>query len=64
MQEQQQQPAPAAPANSETFSYSANAAPPPGDAGVFDGWFLYMFAGALEIQLQSPLLTGVYLRSA
>jgi class 3 adenylate cyclase len=61
MQEQQQQPAPAAPANSETFSYSANAAPPPGDAGVFDGWFLYMFAGALEIQLQSPLLTGVYL---
>ena len=45
----------------EAFSYSSNLPPPPGEAGVFDGWFLYMFVGAMKIQFESPLLTAVYL---
>ena len=59
-QDQQADPtgAPATPA--DAFSYGSNPPPPPSDAGIIDGWFLNMFAGAIDIQLESPLLSAVY----
>lgn len=55
--------APAAASNAQqTFEYGSNPPPPPvGDVGIFDGWFFNMFAGAIDIQIASPMLTLVYI---
>jgi class 3 adenylate cyclase len=46
---------------SEAFSYGGNLAPALQQAGAFDAWFLFMFAAMVDIQLESPVLTIVYL---
>jgi class 3 adenylate cyclase len=49
-------------ASQETFQYGSNPPPPPvQDIGFFDGWVFNMFAGAIEIQVNSPILTLVYI---
>ncbi|MEQ9448411.1 MAG: hypothetical protein RLN70_05805, partial [Rhodospirillaceae bacterium] len=49
----------------ETFSYSNEAvqsgAPAVEGVGFFTSWFFNMFAGAIDIQLISPILTFVYI---
>jgi len=46
----------------QAFEYAATPAPPvAGDVGTFDGWFFNMFAGAIDIQINSPKLTLVYI---
>ncbi len=43
------------------FQYGSNPPPPAiTDAGILDGWFFNMFAGAIDIQVASPVLTAVY----
>lgn len=43
------------------FQYGSNPPPPAiSDTGIFDGWFFNMFAGAVDIQIASPILTAVY----
>lgn len=51
----------AAAAGQAAFEYGTPPPPPPvGEVGIFDGWFFNMFAGAIDIQLHSPMLTLVY----
>ncbi|MCB2107207.1 MAG: adenylate/guanylate cyclase domain-containing protein [Rhodobacteraceae bacterium] len=46
----------------EAFQYGSNPPPPPVEVtSTFDAWFMYMFAGAIQIQFDSPILTVVYL---
>lgn len=44
----------------QTFQYGST--PPPVEtATTLDAWFTYMFAGAIQIQLESPILTLVWI---
>ncbi|MDX2144197.1 MAG: adenylate/guanylate cyclase domain-containing protein [Rhodospirillaceae bacterium] len=60
-QTQEQVPSQAVDAAQKTFEYGSNPPPPAvSDVGIFDGWLFNMFAGAIDIQLASPILTLVY----